>query len=318
MHIVCCTDHNYIMPTGIMICSVCENNSDISITFHIICNENVSVEDKSDLNNIVIKYNQAIRFYNIENEIPACFTVGKDNQPQHITISSYYRLFLADILPSDIEKVLYLDGDIVVRKPLKSLYDSDIKGYSIGAVIDMSQSNISYYNRLKYSPSCGYFNAGVLLINLSFWREHNLIKEFIDFASNYPDRIKLHDQDILNFVLRDRKLNLPLSYNFQSGFLYKHEYRNFSWEYDEEIERCCLDPHIIHYTCPIKPWCENCDYPYKSAFFKYRELTKWKNHKLVKGTQLTWKSKVKRLLITLGLFKKMPQLNLYISDLQRN
>ena len=312
MHIVCCTDHNYIMPTGIMICSVCENNSNISIIFHVICNNNVSIEDKSDLNNIVNRYNQTINFYKIDNDIPACFTIGKENQPQHITISSYYRLFLADILPSDIEKVLYLDGDIVVRKSLESLYNTDIKDYSIGAVIDMSQSNISYYNRLKYSPSYGYFNAGVLLINLSFWREHNLIKEFIDFASNYPERIKLHDQDILNFVLRNSKYNLPLSYNFQSGFLYKHEYRDFSWEYDEEIEKCYLDPHIIHYTCPIKPWGEKCNFPYKSAFFQYRDLTKWKNQELIKGPKLTWKGKLKRFLITSGFLKDIPQLDLYL------
>ena len=53
MNIVCCTDHNYIMPNGVMICSVCVNHPKSVVTFYVICNSDVTEQDKADLSEIV-------------------------------------------------------------------------------------------------------------------------------------------------------------------------------------------------------------------------------------------------------------------------
>ena len=75
--------------------------------------------------------------------------------------------------------------------------------------------------RDRYSPSLGYFNAGVLLVNLRYWRENNLSESFFEIINKYPERLRYHDQDVLNIVLKEIKLTLPLKYNVQHGYFFK-------------------------------------------------------------------------------------------------
>ena len=137
------------------------------------------------------------------------------------------------MLNSDIDKVLYLDSDIVVDKSLETLWNSNISNYAVGCVTDMSEAKHDY-NRLDFDPKLGYFNAGVLLINLKYWRDHHIIDEFVNIIINHPEMIEQHDQDVLNIVLCKNKFTLPLTYNVQNGFLFKPEYleldeKNTKW-----------------------------------------------------------------------------------------
>lgn len=298
MNIVCCIDRNYVMPAGVLITSICINNPDAQIAFHIVCNPNVTRQDKDDLTQIVEKYGNKILFYGVDEQMLSSFTVGKAGQPGHITIATYYRLLLPLILPEKIDKILYLDADIIVRGDLMPFYDSDIEGYAVGAVTDMSSGLITIFNRLRYSERLGYFNAGVLLINLKYWREHNILGECFEFAQNYPDRIKFHDQDILNYVLRERKKLFPLTYNFQDGFIYTVPSLSLE-KYEKEILEAEKDPVIIHYLA-IKPWFKRCVHPYKGEFLKYKAMTKWNKQSLA---TLTFRERVKWLLGKLNLIK---------------
>ena len=99
MNIVCCIDRNYVMPAGVLITSICINNPDAQIAFHIVCNPNVTRQDKDDLTQIVEKYGNKILFYGVDEQMLSSFTVGKAGQPGHITIATYYRLLLPLILP---------------------------------------------------------------------------------------------------------------------------------------------------------------------------------------------------------------------------
>ena len=268
MNILCCTDHNYITPTCVTIYSACINNQDISIKFYIISNPDVTEEDKTKLKNITSKYHHTIEFISAPTitKRTECFTVNKEGQPKHITIASYYRLFLADLLPKEIEKIIYLDSDLIVRNSLEEMYSYNIEDYAVGAIPDMFEGYIEPYNRLRYPQSMGYFNAGVLLININFWRKNNLLEKFIEFATLHPERIVAHDQDILNYVLRNNKLRLPLKYNTQNGFLYKNV--GISWEYEKEIEDAIKNPFILHYT-GSKPCEKVCTHPYRDEYLKY-------------------------------------------------
>lgn len=304
MNIVCCTDHNYVMPTGVMICSVCLNHQDSEVCFHVICSEDVTDEDKRDITEIVYQYNHHICFYNVDVEIPNSFTIKKMGQPKHITIAAYYRLLLVEILPSNLDKILYLDSDVIVRHSLQKMYDTDIDNYGVAAVTDCFEGKIEYYNRLRYSPILGYFNSGVLLINLNYWRLNNILQEGIDFASKYPERIVYHDQDILNYIFRNNKKVLHLTFNLQDVHLHKEIM--ISWEYETELSEAINDPFIIHYTGTYKPWRKKCTNPYKDEFIKYKNLTKWRNTPLWKAPNVSWYIKVKKFLGYIGLLKKTP------------
>ena len=129
----------------------------------------------------------------------------------------------------------------------------------------MYEGDVSYYNRLRYYPEEGYFNAGVLLINVDFWRDNMMEKVFLEYAADNSDRIFHHDQDILNFTLKDVKGRLPLKYNVQDGFLYTE--RHFlEWPCEEELKEAQTHPALVHFTGRFKPWSDMCNHPWKADY----------------------------------------------------
>lgn len=277
LEIVVTTDKNYVMPCGVMLLSLCENNKNNDITIHIICDESVSDEDKEKLTLTIAPYtNKRIVFYPIDGSL-------FDNYPSlsnaYLSKAAYYRLFLTEILPDNVGKVLYLDCDLLVLESLSELWNVDIKDKAIAAVIDAVVTyEVITYNRLRYNPSKLYFNSGVMVINLDYWRKHGAIKQFMDYLSNHPERIVLHDQDILNVVFQDKKLLLPLKFNLQEDFFLKKQ-KFYIWEYSKDFYHAISNPVIMHYTV-IKPWHKICKHPKKELFMDYANLSVWKGFEL--------------------------------------
>ena len=207
MEIVACTDHGFIMPTGVMMQSICVNNKDSFVSFHIVCDESITEKDKEDLKSVVNKFADKQIFFYIVDGIKFIDLPALDNAP--VTKAAYYRLELGSLLPDSIDKVLYLDGDIIVRKSLDDLWNTDISKYALAAVPDQSEAIFEEENNLKVEHWHVYFNAGVMLVNLKYWKERNLRKDYYNFIQNYPDRIRLWDQDVLNYVLNEK------NYSFQ-------------------------------------------------------------------------------------------------------
>lgn len=282
MDVVACFDKGFVMPTSVMMYSVCVNNQDVEVVFHLVIDESVVEEDK---NNIVKTISDFPRmkcvFYLVSSKLTASFPLYNG---LHITRSAYYRLFLSDILPATLDKVLYLDGDLIIRHSLLSLWETDLTEYAIGASIDWAEGRDEIYSRLGYSPQKGCINTGVMLINLSYWRKYKLVKLFVDYLTEYSDKVIFVDQDVLNVVLQDQKYLIPVKYNLQTGFL-----RTVSeWDrkkYVKEVEEAIEDPIIVHFTEKCKPWCAYVHYPhpYRSTFYKYQNQTRWKGAKVWHG-----------------------------------
>lgn len=103
----------------------------------------------------------------------------------------FYRCVLASILPSTISRVIYLDSDTLVLGSLKELWDTNLNQLALAGVQDTVSPNPSYFERLQYAPSYNYINGGVLLLNLAYWRKHNIEQQCIKYYQQYPDRIIL-------------------------------------------------------------------------------------------------------------------------------
>ncbi len=305
------------MPISVMVCSLCENNRNEDVIFHVMHND-LTVKEKNGLKKIADKYGKEMFFYDVNHNYLKNISIGNKGQ-QKLSISTYYRLFICDVLPKHIKKVIYLDGDIVVCDNLKKFWDIDVENMALAGVPDdnLCFGNIKQtYNQLRYSPKLGYFNAGVLLINLRYWRENNVISDFNDLIGSKKIFIH-HDQDILNSVFCEKKLFVPLGYNLMPGFLLKPQCRNISWEYDEEIERAAKNPFIIHYA-GIKPWYKECDHPYKQEFLKYKALTEWSKTPLRTDFKMRIKRVMKKVLLYFGLLdeNRMPSWRYAYDDLK--
>lgn len=272
--IVVCIDRNYVMPCGVMLHSICKNNQESEITFHIVIDESVNQTMQQSLVNILLpKSSKTGRFYYINDDYSNLPRLDETNPKKYITKAAYYRLYLTKILPQSLNKVLYLDCDIIVRRSLKDLWNTDLGNNFVGVIPDVGEGMIDKYNRLRYPPHKGYYNSGVQLINLKKWRDEQIIEKFADFMKEHSDWIKLHDQDVMNRIFCDSKCILPITYNFQEGFLWNDIFYDY-WKYEEQVLAARKDPVILHFT-DSKPWIEGCEHPYREEFFKYQRETEW-------------------------------------------
>lgn len=301
MNIAFSTDNNYAQYCLIAICSICENNKNEQINFYIL-NETLSEINKKLFLNFIEKYkNKKIQFLSVPVYKTENFPIGKKYQVnKYVSIETYFRLFLANLLPESIEKIIYLDCDVIVRKSLKDLWNTNLENKAIAGITDSSTYKISTYNRLRYNPNIGYFNAGVLVINLKYWRTNNMFQKFLNFIKEFPERIVWHDQDVLNYVLKDCKIHLPFEFNLQDEFLKPENESTMLYTDWDSMYKAGKDPVIIHFSSRRKPWFVECDSPYKDEFFKYKVLTPFKNAALLKR-ELNKKEKIKKLMSYFGL-----------------
>lgn len=306
MEIVCSTDSCYVMQTGIMLTSLFENNREADIRVHVLHN-GIDSNSITLIERIACDYGQKITFYLVDESLFSTFPIGRDGQNTHVGTSyaTYYRLFLSELLPNDINRVLYLDGDIIVMDSLNELWATDMHDKAIAAVPDSYNNKIEHYNRLHYPQQLGYFNAGVLLINLDYWRTNNVVSAFCQYASARPDSLYCHDQDILNYVFRDCKIVLPLRYNMLNEYWFKTRHSVVSWEFDNQIHYGQQHPAIIHFTGLPKPWFSNCRHPMKPEFEHYRTMTPWRDVKERKWGDIRHLIEhiAQKLLVLLGLRK---------------
>ena len=198
MDIVCSTDCCYVMQTGIMLTSLFENNREADIRVHVLHN-GIDSNSLTLIERIAYDYGQKIKFYLVDESLFSAFPIGREGQNTHVGTSyaTYYRRLLSELLPNDINRVLYLDGDIIVMDSLNERWSTDMHDKAIAAVPDSYNNKIEHYNRLHYPQPLGYFNAGVLLINLDYWRANNFVFVSCQCAPPRPASLPCHAHDIL-------------------------------------------------------------------------------------------------------------------------
>lgn len=283
IHIACNIDHNYVRHCAVTLVSLFVNNRKEDITVHIIARD-LYDEDKKVLDELVGKYGNTVCYYTPDEKMMEGFTIRATHN--RLSLAAYYRCFLSAILPANVDRVLYLDCDIVITGHIAGLWQTPMdENTAIAAIEDTGCREKQRYDILKYPESDSYFNSGVMLINLAYWRQHDIAQACVDFYHKHPERIIFNDQDLLNCVLHNHKKLVDLQWNVQDGF-----YRNvpaFSDEWRKTHADILKNPVILHYT-NRKPWNYDSQHPLRHLYFKYWDLTPWKG-------QRPWSSLTNRL-----------------------
>lgn len=278
MHIAFCTDTNYVMPCGVAMTSICENNKEEEITFHLVITDEGTAPDEVEkkvapLRDIVVKYEKLVEVYRMDAEKIKAFTCSGAG---YVSATGFSRIFLPEILSNSINKVLYLDCDLVCDGSLRDLWNYELnQDCPIGAVVDCNYASVSNHLNAKIPQSVNYINSGVLLMNLDCWRKNNYIELAVNNAleNKYP----LLDQDMLNNIFCGKIHYLPTKYNLQLVTLLRGiDNCHITLEYYDELKETCKSPIIIHYVSAQKPWkSEYC--PFREVWEKYLYMTIWKN-----------------------------------------
>ena len=308
--IVCASDDNYAPYCGIMLTSVFENNKDWDISTFILIDKPFQEKNQRKFRLLSKKYGVDINYVTVDNSFFSRFPIkGDPVNIKHWSIVTYYRIYAEELLPKNISKVLYLDCDIIVDRALGDLFEINWNGYAVGGVNDMCTEWQEYYDRLGYDRREGYYNAGVLFMNLDYWREHNIGQKCVDFlASNY-DRIFNNDQDVLNVVTRNCKKNLPVTYNYQIQLRMPFFFKTFSEEMKKDV-LSTSSPHIIHYAAQLKPWMTGYYfYPFNKEWHKYKRISPWKHINDKLPDKRVFNGFIKRYILwPIGIMIKKPEL----------
>lgn len=292
MNIVLATDDNFVQHCCVTITSLLVNNKDVCI---YLFTEGLSAENEMLLSDQTEKLGGELRVCKIDSSIVKRFPMPP-NGGEHISIATYYRLFVAEILPPDIDKVIYMDCDMVVRKSFNPLWKTDLSNYAIGAVFQsMGNSQTRDKIRLMMPAKYGYFNAGLLLINLKYWRDNDVTNTLLSFIRDHYDVIKQHDQDVLNACLYDKVRPISYTWNFLPMFFQEGLQFQDYINYHDKIK----DPANIHFVSVPKPWDFGCSNLYKDEYYKYLSMTPFKEFKPTFVWGKYWKSVVKVKLVYL-------------------
>lgn len=308
INITCATDDKYVPYCGVMITFVFENHKDAEVHVYILIDSPLSKPNQKQLARLAERYGQHIHYSKVDKSYLEHFPLKGDGI-DYWSIVTYYRLYAADLLPEDVDLVLYLDCDIIVDGSLIPLFKTDWTDVAIGAVPDMCTEWGEFYDRLQYDKSLGYFNAGVVLMNLSYWRKNNIGKICLDFLSSHYDRIKNNDQDVLNYVLRNCKRNLPVTFNYQIQLRMPYFFDGFSNVMKQDV-LSTTHPIIIHYAAELKPWMHKYySYPFRNTWQHYKRLSPWRHKPDLYPPTRKWATFIKRwFLWPLGVKLKKPKL----------
>ena len=257
LHIALGFDNNYALPAGITITSVINNTLDVNLHFHLF------IDQVSESN--IEKFKQlagdkiTITIYRINNN----FVINPKTLVLHIaTASTCLRFIIPELLCSVTDRVIYLDSDTICLQSLVQLADYNIDNYIAGVISDTKDMQ-ELISKMYSLDSTTYFNAGVLLINTKSWCEAGITEKALKLI-NDGNIYKFADQDVLNILLENKTLLLPIKFNTKIKIsIDAHQEKN-------------IRPYtvILHYISQNKPWYK----VYQSDLFRhYLQQSPWKD-----------------------------------------
>lgn len=298
INILCATDNNFAPFCGIMLTSLFRNNRNNQICVYIIVDETFSQKEKQRFLSLGTKEGQEINFILTDNKKMEQLPPISDSIAFRITQTSYYRLLVGSLLPPHIHKILYLDCDIIVNDDLAPLWQTNIEGKALGCVKDCwIHFHSEMIEMLGYNPKDGYFNTGVLLINIDYWKQHNVETRLLAYAQANYDKLQYNDQDILNGELHSEVVWLPERYNFQVNYLRKDHWATYPPAFQQTILQEKQHVAIIHYIGACKPWdFQYPGMPFDKLWHTYRKKSPWRKIHIAKPRIRYIKKLVKSLL----------------------
>lgn len=180
--------------------------------------------------------------------------------PMYGSLTAYIRCLIPYLFPK-IDKVLYLDSDIVVAKEgIENLFEQNIDQYYCSAVQDLAQQYVAVSDVYNTQVSM-YFNSGVMLFNNKKIREDGLDKILLKDLQDWPEAIRptsMHDQTLLNYRFNNKVNfisqiynNFALGVNYDCFDCYTRQYKKLGWNTPPDSIK---DTVIFHYAGAYKPW----------------------------------------------------------------
>lgn len=285
INILYASDECFAEIMGTSIVSLLENNFSYPINIYV-ASQDIKESSKSKLKDMVGRYKNAhlsiVEVPNLD-EI-----LGEDIDIKRYSRSMFSRLLCGSLLPKNVSRVLYIDCDTIVLGDVNKFFCLDLHKKTIAAVNDCR--NKRYNDNLGMKNRSIYINSGVLLIDVTRYRQCQYEQFLIDKIKKHNGQLEFPDNDIICRYLEDDILIIPPKYNATSVLFscnwkqlqtLRKPHKCFS---EAEYTEAITSPIIVHFTTcfllPARPWYHGYLHKYAETYIHYREMTPWKDNGL--------------------------------------
>lgn len=273
MHLALATDRAYLPWCATAVLSALEVNRPCEVQVHVLHLGDLLPSDVTRLESMVRERGATLDLHEID---PAVLSSLPSKGPKLGGLISWARVMLADAL-SDVDRVIYLDADVLVTGSMEDLWQQPLGDAALGAVANVVEPAMrSHVSSLGLPRGASYFNAGVLLIDLCWWREHDCGERLSDVALAGAGALPWFDQDALNVVFAGRWKPLAPRWNAQNSLWSWAPWavEVFGWE---AVHEATTAPAILHFEGPSlnKPWHYLCQHPWRGEYRSTAARTPW-------------------------------------------
>lgn len=259
-------DKNYIRPFEVMLKSLVTTNAKEMFNVWLLHSE-IPIENLQELHEFCSEQRVTLTPIQVDRKIFKYAPISKQ-YPQEM----YYRLLAPLLLPESIEKVLYIDPDILVINSIRPLWEIDLGDNTFAAASHSGVFDLmSDVNRVRLGQEHDYYNSGVILIDLIKARKLVKAEEIFDYVKTHAAELVLPDQDVFNFLYGDDTLQIDDTiWNFDPRYFTAYRLRSNG---QCDMDWLMQNTVFLHFCGKKKPWKASYSNRFASLYKHYMNLT---------------------------------------------
>ncbi len=265
INILVTVDENYIERLKVMLTSLFISNKGEKFNIYLI-HKNVGENKIEYLSKITDRLGYGLFTIKADEGLFKNAPVT-DRYPQEM----YYRLCAHMLLPDNMDKILYLDPDILVINPLRPLWETNIDDFIFAAASHTKKSNIAAgVNKIRLGTESEYFNSGVLLINLKRARDEINTDYIFNYTAEHKSELLLPDQDVLNALYGNMILGVDdIIWNYDAR---RYNFYLISSGGAADFDWVMKNTAVLHFCGRAKPWNKRYIYRFGGLYKHYERL----------------------------------------------
>jgi lipopolysaccharide biosynthesis glycosyltransferase len=273
--LACAADDGFAMPLAVALRSAVETLAEASSIEAFVLDGGIGTPNRERLERSLASPKLALHFVS-----PSPQVLAGIRHRGRVSLATYFRILVPELLPASIARAIYLDADVLVAADLTRLWAEPQGGLPVLAVRDAGAPTVSSlrgllnFREVGLAPELAYFNAGVMALDLSLWRAEALAARLLRYLETHPHAIRWWDQDALNAVLAGRWGELDPRWN-QIPQVWESVAPDTAAFPQALRDLAIRDPWIVHYSTWSKPWHWDCTHPERERFFQVLDRTAW-------------------------------------------
>lgn len=289
--VLCAIDDNYAMPLAVMLQSAARNVATGRHLHVLLIDGGISGESQVKLAKSLVGLPITVHLVEPDHDVISDLLIS-----HHATHSVYFRLLASLLLPQSVERIIYLDADMIVKGDISELWEHPLGDHYCLAVPDIAcpyiaapygdanfkktapylatETPVRNWEALGLEPTAPYFNSGVMVLNLRRWREEKIEQKLLACLRENEEFVWCWDQYALNVVFSGNWGRLPARWN-QGAHVFQYPGPEHSPIPADEFIEMRDRPAIVHFTTEWKPWQYNHFHPLREMFLEAMDQTEF-------------------------------------------